>query len=628
MNNAWYFSKELSPSDELVDRFADSKFGINKWGSFAREIIQNSLDAQDDEGQPVEVVFDLNKSLKLADIPGGERIKDVLSKCESAATNRQTKSAYGKGIEILSKEFVYCMKISDFNTKGVKTGRDEAWGAFVYDEGRSIKQRPGAAGSHGVGKKVPFIISACNTVFYATKNKYLIDGKEQSDCLFEGKTALINWTESDGTRRNSKGWYGIVNEDADDAKNAVEPINASECEGINPYFLRTDKYGTDVIIVGANTYNNENAIKTHIISAVLENFFVAILNEKLIVDVMGQRIDKDNFMSVVKNFYKETDDAKNNLYGCLRVYGDKPEAIKDIVNHKGEKLGDISIYFGLGNENNKKYYTIVRSHGMRIRDNRVNKASQPYTAVVIINGSKLNTLLSSLENAAHDDFITKDENLDIDPEAVEAYEQICDLVKDYVIEQTSIDADDGQEITGLSNILSLPGMIPSVKKKADMPNIKKNQIPRERRVSKSKDYGEGTGAEGEGEEKRKKKKGKRKPAKAGDSSEGILYENFITEPTFIKNDDKLILRLSVNEDLSDVTLRFNSINSEGKQDNTINDYLDKITIEGVTRKCSEGVVKNVNLKAKKEYRILIHLKRNITYQLNTQVRVKEMIPHE
>lgn len=49
MSIGWYFSDEMCASDELVDKFADSKFGIDKWSSFAREIIQNSLDAQDDE---------------------------------------------------------------------------------------------------------------------------------------------------------------------------------------------------------------------------------------------------------------------------------------------------------------------------------------------------------------------------------------------------------------------------------------------------------------------------------------------------------------------------------------------------------------------------------------------------
>ncbi len=57
MDIRWFFSDELSPSDELVDKFADSKFEVNKWGSFTREIIQISLDAYDDENKPLIVKF-------------------------------------------------------------------------------------------------------------------------------------------------------------------------------------------------------------------------------------------------------------------------------------------------------------------------------------------------------------------------------------------------------------------------------------------------------------------------------------------------------------------------------------------------------------------------------------------
>ena len=83
--------------------------------------------------------------------------------------------------------------------------------ALVFDEGISKKQRPGSAGSHGVGKKVPFIISTCNTVFYATKNKYKENDIIQSDLLVQGKTALINWTDENGVLKCPEGWYGKEN---------------------------------------------------------------------------------------------------------------------------------------------------------------------------------------------------------------------------------------------------------------------------------------------------------------------------------------------------------------------------------------------------------------------------------
>ena len=87
MNFGWYFSKELSPSDILVDEFADSKFTVNKWTSFAREIVQNSLDAQDDTTKPVKVIFDINTSLRINDIPGDFRIR--LSSLEPTVVNSE-----------------------------------------------------------------------------------------------------------------------------------------------------------------------------------------------------------------------------------------------------------------------------------------------------------------------------------------------------------------------------------------------------------------------------------------------------------------------------------------------------------------------------------------------------------
>ena len=625
MNIGWYYSENLSPSDELVDQFADSKFGIDRWSSFAREIIQNSIDAQDDENKPVEVIFDLNKELKISDIPGGLETKDILGRCAELATNKQTKSSYKKGLEVLSKEYIHCLKISDRNTRGVKTGRDEAWGAFVFDEGKSIKQRPGSAGSHGVGKKVPFIISTCNTVFYATKNKYEINGIEKSDCLFQGKTTLISWVDSEGKRRNSKGWYGVINEDTTDTKNAIQPIDANNCSDINPYFLRKDEYGTDVIIVGTNTYDEEENIKKGIISAILENFFVAIIQKKLVIDVFGEKITSENFESSVNKYYQSQTDSKNSLVGCLRVFNGDPSCVKEITDSTGNSIGNVEIYFGLGNENNKKYYTVVRSHGMRITDYRVNKAAQPYTAVVLIEGKELNDLLSSLENAAHDSFVTKDENMDINQSAVYAIDKVKKIVADYIEEQTRIDSSIGQEIEGLSNIILIPGSVSSVNKKNGIPEVKRNYIPRSGKGSKSKDYEEGKTGTGEGDEKHKKKKGKNKPAKKGGEFDSILFENYVIEPVFMKKSAEYLLKLQVAEDANKADLVIYSINSEGKKDDSIADFIDYVIIDGTRKKCEAGKVRNVRFSKNKLYVVTVKMKRDIVYQLAAEIIVKENI---
>ena len=90
---------------------------------------------------------------------------------------------------------------------------------------------------------------------------------------------------------------------------------------------------------------------------------------------------------------------------------------------------------------------------MKIVDYRVNNASQPYTAVVLINGKELNELLSSLENAAHDDFITNDSEVVPDKKAVYALREVEKKVKEYIVEQTKIDSMEGQKIMALFSFL-------------------------------------------------------------------------------------------------------------------------------------------------------------------------------
>ena len=286
MEFKWHFSDESSQSNKSVDKFADSKFSINRWTSFTREIIQNSLDARDDASKAVRVVFDLNKELTLDDIPEGRFIKSILERCSQIASNSQTRQAYQKGVEILSKPNVYCLKVSDYNTVGVRTGRNEAWGALVFDEGITKKQRPGSAGSHGVGKKVPFIISTCNTVFYATKNKYKENDILQSDLLVQGKTALINWINEKGVWKCPEGWYGKENPYSTSPLDKILPLMDDDIDMVHPYFARRDGFGTDVIMVGVNAYESEEAIKKAIISSIYENFFVAIKEEILEVSTL------------------------------------------------------------------------------------------------------------------------------------------------------------------------------------------------------------------------------------------------------------------------------------------------------------------------------------------------------
>lgn len=623
MKKEWYYAKNNMSDDSLVDHFADSKFGTNKWDSFAREIVQNSLDAVDDDSEPVEVVFDLNDSLELKDIPGGEKIKYVLSRCHQSATNKQTKSAYEKGMEILNKDKVYCMKISDYNTKGVKSGRDEAWGALVFDEGKSVKQRPGSsAGSHGVGKKVPFIISTCNTVFYSTKNKYLEDDTEKTDMLMQGKTVLITWKDEDGVRRYHKGWYGLYDDTLEESREKIQPLSDNNFDSINDYFIRSDRYGTDVIIVGVNAYGIESKIKKQIISAILSNFFVAIKEKKLVVTVFDERIDSSNYVDMVSRYYDSNEERSENtpLPDLINIYSKEcMESVPLIVS--GEKVGDIDIYFQLGNSNNKKRFAIFREHGMKIKEKAI-RPDQPYTCFVIVKGKKINEQLSKLENAAHDNFITEDENMDMDKKAVNAHNEMMETIRKYIAEKCKIENVDEQEIEGLNSILRIPGQLATIRNKKHQIKKRKNKVAKKGKgIPDPKGRGFGGHGDGQGSPK-KTGTGKGSIKEPGDI-EGILYENYIVEPVFIKGNKKYILKFQVDRDIKNATIIIHSVNSENKIDDTMGNLIKDAYVGAQRHKIVNGKIEKLKLKKDQICEITLNIKDELVSKMKATMYIKD-----
>lgn len=622
-NEKWFFGDETYPNDKLVDEFADSKFGIDKWSSFAREIIQNSLDAHDDTNtNPVEVCFDLNKNLSIYDIPGCNELKKIIEKCISNATNKHTINAYKKGLEILNKDKIYCLKISDKNTIGVKSGRDNDWGALVFDEGRSIKKRPGSAGSHGVGKKAPFIISSCRSVFYATKNKYKNSKNEEvSDCLVQGKAVLINWIDDNGKRKCKEGWFGIENIEAGlNDKNKILPIDPNKTSNVNPYFCRKEETGTDVIIIGANLYENEKEIIQEMISAVLENFYVAIIENKLIVNIFGIEINGNNITSIFETKYRPTKDFKGSLRDDIDVYLNAPDHFVNIDNSKGEMVGKINIKLQLGNERDRKYYSIVRSHGMRIEERNL-KTDQPFSCVVFVDGELLNDQLSKLENAAHDKFVDVGEEVEDEKEAIFEFHKIREIVKDYIHKNTTINGEDTQNIEGLSEIISIEGLEPIVEKREEKVRVKRVGV-----IKKG-----GTGEEGEGgnkiDTKERKKKKKKKKKRPGEKDNANTYYNYKEDPVYTvdKKDNTLInILFSTQDYIKDAIISVRSINSEDKIDDSILSLIEDMYFDDV--KYSQrrtGTINGIEITENNIHKLSIKLKKKTYYKLNMRIINKE-----
>lgn len=477
-NWKWNFSVKNEPDYKLVDSFSDSKFNINCVASFTREIIQNSLDVKNKEiNDPVEVKFEIKK-IKSSKIPGLKDLLFVLEKSLLNLTHPETINKFKRAIENLKKDEIEVLKISDFNTLGMTL---KSWEALLFKEGVSDKQNDSSAGRHGVGKKASFLMSLCNTVYYATKN---ING----EMFFSGKSVLVDWKKDN----NDNEWYSRTGWFGEKTDNSIRFLKNEEINDIDNFFIRKDSYGSDVMVLSPRVIDEEYDLERLIINSVLENFYIGLCENKLVVKVNKIEINSKNVNKILENYYIDKF-TRQGIIGSNITYG----LLKDfkcayVENYKNPVVIDIpklnshlDLYIILNTEKAKKYYSFYRDHGMKIKDERFSDADKTFAAIVVARGDGINEFLLNLENAAHDDFIV-DENLDKDKkkEFNDMLSYIKEMIGYNIKKITKLDLSDEIELNELNDIIDNPGEIS--RKVAKKPSNKKNSKPESKIVIQTK----------------------------------------------------------------------------------------------------------------------------------------------
>jgi len=285
--------------------------GTELLDNLAREICQNSLDARDnDSNEPVRVEFKLTTIQKenfpflqeyLKYLKNGKRFwQDKNDKKVMQFLEKAENLIEGNDIKVLSA--------SDYNTTGL-IGSDcgimesSIWSALVSSDGVSDKS-DGSGGSYGIGKNAPFACSDLSLVFY---NTYAKDSKKALEGVARAATLLDannNLTQAIGHYRSDED-YKPITEDID-------------CP-IRDKFAR-NLYGTDIIIVGCNSFIEKNRDwQDKLIQAVLHHFLLAIMEKKLIVMVETEIIN-DETLPVLIEKYKNTNTNSfltSNFYETL-----------------------------------------------------------------------------------------------------------------------------------------------------------------------------------------------------------------------------------------------------------------------------------------------------------------------
>ncbi|ASS74801.1 hypothetical protein CIG75_07295 [Tumebacillus algifaecis] len=399
--------------------------------SLAREIIQNSCDARDEQAEhPVEVHFEL-LSLPTEKLPGRDRLIQVFQSARLVwAHLPDSCKFFDHALDLIQRPEIPMLKISDYQTTGLTGAREEifgSWNALVKSSGVSDKPSQ-AGGSFGIGKNAPFACTRFRTIYYGTKDT---DGVT----AFQGVAKLVSH-EEEGELTQGTGFFGRSERNLP----LLEEIHFAEA-GVDPLFTRTQT-GTDIFIPG---FQIELGWEVRIIRSVLEHFFVSIKEGRLVVCVGSTKIDTQNLEMLL---HQHVDEENSMLVSSYY------QAYKTPVLATGfEEPGDVELYLLSGKELPKRI-AMFRSTGMKIQDKRFN-AIMPFSGVFIAKGKGLNEFLRKLEPPNHQSWEWSRFSLDTKEQnqAKKRLERMYNWIKNHLRQMEAQEETQTLEVEGMSQFL-------------------------------------------------------------------------------------------------------------------------------------------------------------------------------
>ena len=389
----WHFA-ELGENagDEGPNSAMSQTFSQFPCSALVRESIQNSLDAVVDTSKPVKVCFN-HREFEKSDYPQFFKLQDNIKAClDYYCDNVNAKRIYPRMVQyVKDNERIGFIRVEDFNTKGMtydSNNKNTTFYAFVRSAGVSVKEAEGAGGSFGFGKAAFFVMSPINTIIVSTKNI-------NDECFFEGVTRLCTH-RTDGKKRSHMGFYD---------NNGGQPTSDPD---LIPKPFKRDETGTSIGITGVG-YDEWSKSKEEIVKEVLRNFFVAIMQGKLVVIVDGRNstdkgaitIDADNLDNLMKKEFPNLRDLRGDAPYNPRPYY---EAIKDNSSHlEGDlpTLGHVHAYFKEVPENAT---SVIYMRKLFMKVNKLSRNLGNFNGVFICDDDKGNKILGDMENPEHNEW--------------------------------------------------------------------------------------------------------------------------------------------------------------------------------------------------------------------------------
>ena len=407
----WNFSPTGGGAAQGFNDPAVEHFRANVIEHVVREVIQNSLDAKGKRHGPIIVKIEkieLSKEAfnakKLK--PHFQASLDKLKK----ENNKKGISFYENAMNFFNHPKIPVLKITDQNTTGL---RGKKWDDLVYNEGTSNKDNLEAGGSYGIGKNAPYAASSMNLVCYSTRyldrrriEKYIARCKLIAHKLDSRKQLLqhIGFGTSHTKIQNDQ----------------YPPMLNSEI----PKPFRLEEDGTGIFIVGFE----KRAWKKHATKSITSNFFAAIHDRKLRVEIDGDELTHETLSQ--QDF---TNDARQyyNLYKDTSI---------EIVSIEG-KFGRFKLKVNTGDESMNNQVAYINKRGMLITDAKtrnknpfsVRREFGKYTAVIWSDDNDTTARIREMEPPNHQSIeyarVDDDERDEVEKELAEINEKISQHIK-------------------------------------------------------------------------------------------------------------------------------------------------------------------------------------------------------
>lgn len=376
------------PSNNFGQIFGIADSGVETFKgtpikSLAREICQNSLDANDQSGQATKIEF---RSFQIApsNIPDFAGLIDALKRSQEFWAAQKTDKAkvfFETALSAAQQAEITCLRISDYNTTGLTGVQEEynsAWCNLTKATGASDKSGSNG-GSFGIGKYAPFACSLFRTVFYSTSN---MEGA--SAC--QGISRLTSFKGKNGEITQGIGFYG-------GEKNSplYEQISLDM-----QHQRDAGQHGTDLFVIG---FRGGEHWREQMVASVLDGFLYAVYNGTLVVDVDGTVIQKESLPALIESYKPYFQEHADEYYQALvdntvactfeKEFSEDPET-------RGRVVLRLMILPGF-----HRRVAMVRQTGMKIKDKGHINGIIPFAGVLYIEGDALNSYLRALENPQH-----------------------------------------------------------------------------------------------------------------------------------------------------------------------------------------------------------------------------------